>query len=206
MVIARPAAVARSPSSLTARVAGAIFRCKSEMSALIFTTSSLNVTTSHPLPPMDAKPCEHCGKPVSDTALICPHCGGTGPRAHENRRAFGMGCGLTLLMVLGFCGYVASDRGEPAPYLAPATQSDVPRERWDAVANVIRENGATVDPYNMSRPREMSIRLPAGYDTDEAQARRLAEMAHSRLGDRALVFVRNAAGRSIARASSLGVE
>lgn len=157
---------------------------------------------------MDAKPCVHCGKPVSDTALKCPHCGAQGPQAKANARAALLGCGFVLLLVVGFCGYVgnrfdqAVERAATAP---PAPDATTPG-RWHEIAAIVQGNGATVEPFDPATPRTMRIRLPAGLGATAEEARRLAVTTRERLGSDAIVYVKDSSGLTLAKAAPWGVE
>jgi hypothetical protein len=68
---------------------------------------------------MPLKDCRECGQRVSTAAATCPTCGTPDPTgavaarkkkesADAAKIAFG-GCGILLLMFVGFCSYVAND-------------------------------------------------------------------------------------------------
>lgn len=158
---------------------------------------------------MDAKPCAHCGQPVSDTALKCPHCGGTGPRAKSNAQGLLLGCGLTLAIVLGMCAYLGSSFSRAvsnAPTSSAQDATATTRARWDAVAATVQQNGATVQPFDPSAPATMRIMLPRGVVTTAQQARELAVTTRERLGSDAIVYVKESTGYTLAKAAPWGVE
>lgn len=82
---------------------------------------------------MALEPCRECGQSISTEATKCPHCGAMNPtpaKQKANKKALLVGCGLPMLLLLGFCAYVASDisdGGESASPSASHQSSEVQR-------------------------------------------------------------------------------
>jgi hypothetical protein len=68
----------------------------------------------------------------------------------------------------------------------------------------MRNGGAEVEPFNPDRPMVMIITVPM--EVSPYQARALARKAWERLGNDAVVSVRDGSGKTMGRASVLGVE
>lgn len=159
--------------------------------------------------------CGECSKQISTTAKSCPHCGAAGGGAAPtpeqvaaNRRGCMWSTGISAAILLAFFAYCSADTAR-----APATSSAAASyevgttpERWNQVAAIVAASGGgiRVEPFDASAPRTMRIIVPGRLDAYDA--RKLAVTARERLGDDAIVYVKDDTGKNVAKASPWGVE
>jgi hypothetical protein len=161
---------------------------------------------------MSLQPCRECGKMVSSEASQCPHCGIAVPNREEaerNKRAL-WGCFAAIVIVpvllLGYCEYATRDLFNPSPgATTTATANRVSPERFAAVQSALEATPGVRVERDPQAPRTMRIHL-SRLDVPAHEARQLARMAQSRLGDDAIVYVYDASGMRLARATVYGVE
>lgn len=92
-----------------------------------------------------------------------------------------------------------------------SSSSDIPRSRWREVARRLEQSGdpyVSVEPYNPRVPGTMRIVISGemGRAMSAYDARELATTARARLGDKAVVYVKDGTGKNTARAGPFGVE
>jgi len=81
-------------------------------------------------------------------------------------------------------------------------------QRFNDVARIFIDKGASVDPLDPSAPYTMRVYLPSSLamNMTQVQARELAGMARTRLHDKAIVYIKTEGGQTIAKATPWGFE
>lgn len=83
----------------------------------------------------------------------------------------------------------------------------VPRPTWDAVAAVLNSESVTVEAFDPQAPGTMRI-VVSGHvarTITDYDARKLVVEARNRLGDKAIVYLKDDAGKTLAKAAPWGV-
>ena len=63
---------------------------------------------------MALKPCKECGKEISTSAKVCPHCGKETISAWTKPRGTGSGCLLVIVVIILFY-YIGKSKESPSP-------------------------------------------------------------------------------------------
>ncbi|MBS1702920.1 MAG: hypothetical protein JST12_14745 [Armatimonadetes bacterium] len=81
-------------------------------------------------------------------------------------------------------------------------------ERWAAVCKVFEDQGLYVEPWDSNAPWTMRVHIPStiAIDMTPTQARELAGMARSRIGNEAIVYIKSEGGQTLAKAAPWGIE
>ncbi len=71
--------------------------------------------------------------------------------------------------------------------------------RWSAVQRIFTDQGVSVEPWDRSAPWTMRAYIPSriAMDVTQTQARELAGMARSRLGENAIVYIKSEGGKHL---------
>ena len=106
---------------------------------------------------------------------------------------------------------IGYDAAVTAPAGGSSASSSIPRSRWQSVARALESSGAphlAVEPYNPNVPGTMRIIISGemGRAMSAYEARELAANARSRLGDNAIVYVKDGTGKTLGKAAPWGVE
>ena len=119
---------------------------------------------------------------------------------------------LIAFLILAYGSSDSRNSGTTPGSSSPSTTSgNVSRERWDTIAATLKEQGApymSVEPYDSTAPNTMRIILSGriARDMSAYDARRLAATTRSRLGDSAIVYVKDDTGKRLAKAAPWGTE
>lgn len=159
-----------------------------------------------------ARYCALCGKPLNGARGKCDTCepapGGLVPHGKDYSTVIGVGI-LALMLAFGF-GTAMKWDFRTGTGASQSASGSVPREQWESVAKVTQSvsPNAIVEPYDPSAPNTMRIIVSGSIarDMGSYDARKLATMARSRMGEQAIVYVKDDTGKTLAKAAPWGVE
>lgn len=128
-----------------------------------------------------------------------------------------------LMLTVTFAGLALYDVERNRQPKTQSTQVDPPKakpastatgdydngftERFRRVSEIFVKQGASVDPWDPNARWTMRVYFPSNMamDMSDSQAKEVAAMAQSRLGDNAIVYVKSESGRTLAKAAPWGV-
>lgn len=89
-----------------------------------------------------------------------------------------------------------------------AEPDEIPDDRFAQVAKIFTDKGATVDARDPKYPNTMRVRLSekVSLGVSAHDARKLAVMARERLSKSAIVYIKDDTGKTLGKASPMGVE
>lgn len=117
---------------------------------------------------------------------------------------------IVFCLLIGSCLNSGSSTGSNDTPQHSASSTDVPRMRWDTVAETFEKGGApytSVEPYDPKYPNTMRVIISGSVarDMTDYDARKLAKTAWERMGENAIIYIKDDTGKTLAKATSWGV-